>query len=61
VQATTRNRVDLALRLEQLRPIGRLQPSKIHDTTPVQVSLTSPADVDAEVLGWLQRAYAENC
>jgi len=60
VQATTRNRVDLSLRLEGRQPGGRLQPSKIHETTPLQISLSAPEEVDAEVLDWLQQAYEQN-
>lgn len=60
VQATTRNRVDLGLRLEGQKPGGRLQPSKIHETMPLQISLASLDEVDAEVLDWLRRAYDEN-
>jgi hypothetical protein len=61
VQPTTRQRVDLGLRLEGQPPSGRLQPSKIHETMPLQISLTSPDEVDAEVLAWLERAYDQNC
>ncbi len=61
VQPTTRQRVDLGLRLDRQRPIGRLQPSKIHETMQLQIGLTSPADVDDEVVRWLKRAYQENC
>ncbi len=32
VQATTKNRVGLGLRLEGQKPIGRLRPSRIHET-----------------------------
>ena len=60
VQPTTKQRVDLALRLERQKPSGRLQPSRIHESTPVQLSLTTPEDVDAEVLDWLQKAYEQN-
>jgi hypothetical protein len=60
VQATTKQRVDLGLRLEGLKPGGRLRPSKIHETMPLQISLASVAEVDGEVLAWLQRAYAES-
>jgi hypothetical protein len=60
VQATTKQRVDLALRLEGQKPSGRLQPSSIHASTPLQISLTTSDDVDAEVLGWLQKAYDQN-
>jgi hypothetical protein len=61
VQPTTKQRVDLGLRLAGQLPGGRLQPSKIHETMPLQISLTTPGEVDAEVLDWLQRAYEENC
>ncbi len=57
---TTKQRVDLGLRLEGIQPGGRLQPSKIHETTPLQISLMTPDDVDAEVLDWLQRAFDQN-
>jgi Domain of unknown function (DUF5655) len=61
VQATTKQRVDLGLRLEGQQPGGRLQPSKIHATMPLQISLSSLEEVDAEVLAWLQQAYEQNC
>jgi len=60
VQPTTKNRVDLALRLEGQKPGGRLQPSHIQETMQVQIGLTSPEEVDAEVLDWLQKAYNQN-
>lgn len=60
VQPTTKQRVDLGLRLEGFQPSGRLQPSKIHETMPLQISLLTPEDVDAEVLNWLQRTYDHN-
>ena len=60
IQPTTRSRVDLGLRLERRKPSGRLQASKIHETTPLQISLTSVDDVDADVLSWLQEAYDQN-
>lgn len=60
VQATTKQRVDLGLRLERQKKSGRLQPSRIHASTPLQISLTTPEDVDAEVLDWLQKAYDQN-
>ena len=60
IQPTTKNRIDLALRLEGRKPGRRLQASKIHETTPLQISLTSLDDVDPEVLNWLQEAYDQN-
>ncbi len=59
-QPTTRQRVDLGLRLDGLDPGGRLQPSKIHETMPLQIGLSSPDEVDGEVLEWLQKAYDQN-
>jgi len=61
VQPTTRNRVDLGLRLEGQAPRGRLQPSRIHETMRLQISLTAPGEVDSEVLRWLRKAYVQNC
>ena len=60
VQPTTKQRVDLALRLEGQKPGGRLQPSRINASTPLQISLTTPEEVDAEVLDWLQKACEQN-
>ena len=60
VQATTKQRIDLGLRLEGQKSSGRLQPSRIHASTPFQISLMTPEDVDAEVLDWLQKAYDQN-
>lgn len=61
VQPSTKNRVDLGLRLEDQQPGGRLQPSKLHETMRFQISLTSVEEVDAKVLEWLRRAYNQNC
>jgi Domain of unknown function (DUF5655) len=61
VQPTTKHRVDLGLRLAGQQPGGRLQPSKIHETMPLQISLTTRDEVDSAVLDWLQQAYDQNC
>lgn len=60
VQPTTKTRLDLGLRLEGQRPGGRLQPSRIHQTMKLQISLTSVEEVDDEVRSWLRQAYDEN-
>ncbi len=60
IQPTTKTRLDLGLRLEGQKAGGRLQPSKIHETMRLQISLTSVEQVDAEVLRWLRQAYDEN-
>ena len=61
IQPTTKTRVDLGLRLDRQRPSGRLQPSKIHETMRLQVSMMATKHVDSEVRRWLQQAYTENC
>lgn len=60
IQATTKTRVDLGLRLMGRAPKGRLAPSKIHESCPLQISFTATAEVDDEVLDCLRLAYAEN-
>jgi hypothetical protein len=60
VQATTKNRVDLGLRLDGTKPGGRLQASKIHESMKLQISFTKREEVDAEALRWLQEAYKQN-
>jgi len=62
IQATTKNRVDLGLRLRDQRPGGRLKPGRSvgNGSMTVCVPLTSPTDLDDEALGWLKRAYNES-
>ena len=61
VQSTTRWRVDVALRLDGVRPHGRVLPSRSFATMPVQIGLMTPSDFDAEARELLRRAYQENC
>jgi hypothetical protein len=60
IQATTKNRVDLGLRLDHERPSGRLLAARDLGAATVRIPLTRPEDVDADALGWLRRAYQEN-
>ena len=57
----TKRRVDLGLRLENCKPGGRLEPSRIHHTMRVQIGLSSHDEVDDEVQRLLIQAYSENC
>lgn len=59
IQPTTQTRLDLGLRLPGIEPAGRLQPSKGVGGGSIthKIAITSLDEVDAEVLGWLQRAY----
>jgi hypothetical protein len=62
VQPTTKQRVDLGLRLANPRPAGRLaRPSSMGNSqVTARLPLTTPEDVDDEVISWLRRAYDEN-
>jgi hypothetical protein len=62
VQATTRRRVDLGLRLSNQEPSGRLlrATSMGSGSVTMRIPLVSPEEVDGEVETWLRRAYEEN-
>ena len=62
VQATTKSRVDLGLRLDGLPPEGRLLVARniASGTINLRIALSGPGDVDDEVAGWLRRAYDES-
>lgn len=63
VKATTRDRVDLGLRLDGMEPDGRLLPAKrlANETINLRVPLASVDDVDDEVVALLERAYKSGC
>jgi hypothetical protein len=60
VQATTKSRVDLGLRLAGVKPEGRLREAKNVGQATVRIPLSTPDEVDEEVLDWLRRTYEEN-
>jgi Domain of unknown function (DUF5655) len=60
IQRAGNGRVNLGLRLDGQRPVGRLVRSNLHETMRLQIPLASVAEVDAEVRRWLKRAYLEN-
>ena len=60
VQATTKKRVDLGLRLDGAQPAGRLKAARDIGAANLRVELGSPAGFDDEALAWLRRAYDEN-
>jgi hypothetical protein len=62
VQATTRSRVDLGLRLDGVSPAGRLLVAKniASGTINLRIALSDPGEVDDQVVGWLRRAYDES-
>ena len=62
VRATTKDRVDLGLRLDDVKPGGRLQSAKGigGGGATVRIALRRPEDIDEEVRGLMRRAYEEN-
>jgi hypothetical protein len=62
VQATTKSRVDLGLRLDGLSPAGRLLVARniASGAINLRIALGGPGEVDEEVVGWLRRAYDES-
>ncbi|HYO55390.1 DUF5655 domain-containing protein [Archangium sp.] len=63
IRASTKTRVDLGLALGETEPEGKLEAGKVQGTSERithRIALQSPKDVDAEVVRWLKRAYAEN-
>jgi Family of unknown function (DUF5990)/Domain of unknown function (DUF5655) len=62
VQATTKSRVDLGLRLDGVEPSGRVLPAKniASGTINLRIALGGPGEVDDEVIGWLRRAYDQS-
>lgn len=62
VKASTRQRVDLGLRIDSQSPGGRLQDGSrlANGTINLRLALASPADLDEEALGWLEHAYRAN-
>jgi hypothetical protein len=60
VQATTKSRVDLGVRLDEQEPGGRLLAARDLGAANLRIPLASPADLDDEAVGWLRRAYDES-
>jgi hypothetical protein len=62
IRATTRDRVDLGLRLPGVDVGGRLlaAPGLGNDYVNVRIGLQTPDDVDDLVVDWLRKAYAAN-
>jgi Domain of unknown function (DUF5655) len=60
VQATTKDRIDLCLRLKNQPPAGLLCPSKRHEHMDHEIRLTATDELHSEVLRWLQEAYKQN-
>ncbi|MFD1151435.1 DUF5655 domain-containing protein [Saccharothrix hoggarensis] len=62
VKATTRDRVDLGLRLAGHAPAGRLEPARAlgNDTITVRIGIGSADAIDDDTVEWLRQAYTAN-
>jgi hypothetical protein len=62
IQPTTKTRVDIGLRLDGVKPAGRLEIAKSIGQSSMthKIGLSSPAEVDDEAVDWLRRAYEAN-
>ena len=62
IQATTKTRIDVGLRLDGVAPSGRLEPARSIGQSSMthRMSASSLEDVDDELLDRLRQAYAAN-
>jgi hypothetical protein len=62
IQATTKTRIDVGLRLDGIAPQGRVEVAKSIGQSSMthKIALPSVDDVDDEVVAWLRRAYDAN-
>ena len=60
LQARTKHRLDMGLRLPGVEPHGRLLAARDLGSSTVRIPLETAADVDADMTGWLRRAYEES-
>lgn len=62
VKATTRQRVDVGIRLDGMVPGGRLQKAMGlgNDTINLKISFETPEDIDEEAISFLEQAYKAN-
>ncbi|MBJ7354950.1 MAG: DUF4287 domain-containing protein [Thermoleophilaceae bacterium] len=55
----TSEQMDVGIKLKGVEPEGRLEESGTWNALVThRVRITDPSDVDAELIGWLKRAYA---
>jgi len=60
LQARTRQRLDMGIRLDDTEPHGRLLAARDLGASTVRIALAALEDVDADAIGWLRRAYKES-
>ena len=60
VQPSTKTRVDLGLNLKDIKTAGRLQSGNAFGgMCSYKVAITSPDEIDAELIAWLNQAYEQ--
>lgn len=58
VQPSTKTRVDVGINLKGVAPAGRLEVAgSFNSMVSHRVKLSSPSEVDAELVAWLRQAY----
>jgi predicted transport protein len=58
IQPSTASRLDVGINLKGVSPKGRLEPSgSFNAMVSHRVRLSDKTDIDAELLGWLRKAY----
>jgi Domain of unknown function (DUF5655) len=62
IQATTRSRIDVGLRLDGVAPEGRLEVARSIGQSSMthKLAIASLGDIDAEAVAWLRQAYEAN-
>ena len=60
LQARTRQRLDMGLRVAGIEPHGRLLAARDLGASTVRIALATISDVDPEAIGWLRRAFEES-
>ncbi|HLX35450.1 MAG TPA: DUF5655 domain-containing protein [Candidatus Limnocylindrales bacterium] len=62
IQPTTKTRIDIGLRLDGVKPEGRLEIARSIGQSSMthRIAITSPIEVDDEAVAWLRRAYEAN-
>jgi predicted transport protein len=60
IQPSTKTRLDLGIKLKDIKPTSRLEEGDIWSGMVThRVKIQEIADIDAELIGWLRKAYEE--
>ncbi|MEQ8423389.1 MAG: DUF5655 domain-containing protein, partial [Cyclobacteriaceae bacterium] len=60
IQPSTKTRLDIGVNLKGVTPQGKLEASgSFNAMCSHRIKIEKASDVDAKVIGWLKKAYAE--